>query len=113
VLAVRRNGRNGNVMDEGLKKSRIVEAIKNGIDGFLSENSDMVGFAHVEYIILSNDLRSCLVGIAPLEAKASKAMLDFLEANHYHINRELKKRFSSKYFPRIKFEVVTDEKIDI
>lgn len=98
-------------MIEGLKKSRVSEAIKHGIDVFLGENADVLGYSHVEHIIMSNDLRSCVAVIIASNEKNVVEIMDFCKTNHYHIGKELKKIFSSKYLPKISFEVISDEKV--
>lgn len=92
------------------RKNRIVtDSIEKAVDQFLVENYDRVGYALVEAIYLTGDLRQANIFIR--SANGSK-VIDFLEKNKMEVSEKLKSLVNSRYMPRLNFKEGANEIMD-
>lgn len=68
------------------------------------ELSDQVGLLTISKVETSRDMKWAKIWISVLgTSKDEERLMKFLNANIYHIQGELNKKFSSKIIPRIQF----------
>jgi len=90
-------------MAEGHKAEKMREYIIRGVDSYLCEHSDTLGFCHVDAVILSGDLRSAKILVVGDNTVAGKKLENLLNSSKNGIVKKLKEIFSTKFLPKITF----------
>lgn len=99
-------------MPENFKGQKISEYLKESIDRYLMENSDIFGFSFVHDIIISEDLRRAIVFVEFADSQNNDAISE-INSRKLQISEMAHKKFSSKYFPKLVFKKYEGENEDI
>ena len=102
-------GKEMKTVGEGHKTVKISEYIKHGADQYFSYNADIYGRVFVSRVLVSDDCRSARIFISVDQEKDIGRVIKLLKKNTSDVSSYIKKRFSSKYFPKIKFEGYNEE----
>lgn len=98
-----RNGKRGKV-ELSNKERRIIAGLSDTVNSYISENSDKIGLAHVETVVLSKDCKTAKIYINFLMGKGDLKLF-----NKGEILKMFNKRFQTKSFPSITFYSFNDE----
>ncbi len=88
-------------MPNSLKKDKILELVRHGVDIYLSQNVDKLGFLHIIDVNMSEDLKTAFIYIACPVEKNEKNLENVIVKDRHLISEIFKESFSSKYTPRI------------
>lgn len=95
------------------KKEQFIECIKHSVDIFLSQNSEEVGFGHVEIVNISNDFRQAHVFLSFVDNVDFGKKIQFLEFKKKEISDIIKKEFKLRNIPKLNFKVISSNDIPV
>lgn len=91
------------------KKEMVAESIRRGVDYYLQENLDKLGFVSVQLITISEDLRSATVYISSLSSSDAEAIVGTLNKDKIRVSEKIKHVMSTRFFPKLYFKRGNDE----
>jgi ribosome-binding factor A len=96
-------------MQRSIKRDKIIEFVKHGVDLFLAQHSDEYGFSHVIDVNMSEDLKTAYIYFSCPVEKNEKTMENKIVKDRSEIFELFKESFSSKFMPRTQFICIKEE----
>ncbi len=99
-------------MQKSLKREKIIELVRNGVDVYLSRNVEKLGFVHIIDVNMSEDLKTAYIYVGCPVEKNTKNLENSIVKDKKEISEIFREMFSSKFMPKTKFVCIKDSDVE-